>query len=357
MSFHNTSQKHDLAGKRIIVTGAGLAGLAFACAIERYWPAHHPKPKLVIYERSAKELDRSHAGYTMGIRAESGLLALKQLGLLDTALRATTVGANGADKAPTFWASNWKPIFDPSSFSMFNETVDGMPKSGIRLVRYVLRDMLLDALSADTEVHWGSGCQKTRILPDGKVQVELAKGTTDTGDLLVAADGANSSVRNLLLPDENLEYTGAVCFLGTSRFAEGKPELLKHKWGMNISGQGVPFLTLYVIFFPIAIFSFQPCADLHAAQSTHIPVSGASATDPLSHATASKASRPLNAATRSSTKSAREARCSMNLSANSSTPQTPKRYKSSAPCTSTRSRTRRSCRMPTLLSLVMRIIL
>ena len=238
------SQKHELAGKRIIVTGAGLAGLAFACAIDQVWPQQHPKPTVVVYERSAKELDRSHGGYTMGIRAESGLLALKQLGLLDVALRSSSVGTNGTDKAPTFWTGNWKPILDPSSFSMFNETEDGMPKSGIRLVRYVLRDILLNALPAETEVHFQRGCQTPRVLPNGKIQVELSDGTTDEGDLLVAADGSSSSVRTMLLPDQKPEYTGAVCFIGTSRFPEGKPELLRHKWGMNISGQGVPFLTL-----------------------------------------------------------------------------------------------------------------
>lgn len=244
----SSSQKQELPGKRIIVTGAGLAGLAFACAIDQYWPVQDPRPQVVIYERSAKELDRSHAGYTMGIRAESGLLALKQLGLLDNALQASTVGANGADKAPTFWSSDWKTMFDPSSFAMFNEFEDGMPKSGIRLVRYVLRDMLLNALSVGTEVHWGNGCQTTRILPDGRTQIELSNGSTDEADLLVAADGSNSKVRTMLLPEEKLEYTGAVCFLGTSRFPDGKPELLAHKWGMNISGKGVPFLTLYVLF-------------------------------------------------------------------------------------------------------------
>ena len=78
--------------------------------------------------------------------------------------------------------------------------------------------------------------------------IELADGSTDEADLLVAADGSNSKVRIMLLPEERLEYTGAVCFLGTSRFPDGKPELLAHKWGMNISGKGVPFLTLYVLF-------------------------------------------------------------------------------------------------------------
>jgi len=239
-----TLQKHDLAGKRIIVTGAGLAGMAFARAMELSWPSKHPKPEIIIYERSTKVLKPGHEGYTMGIKEVSGLRALDRIGLLDIALSNSTVGANGIPQVPTIWKNDWKPMLelkDPSSEKQFR-----IPAIGIRLVRHVLRSILMDALPSDTKVHWEKGCESVNVLEGGRVRVNLSDGSSDECDLLVAADGASSNVRSALLPDNTLEYAGAVCFQGTSRFPSGKPELLEKKWGMNISGSNLAFLTFPV---------------------------------------------------------------------------------------------------------------
>lgn len=236
-------QKHHLAGKRIIVAGAGLAGLAFARALEQDWPQEHPRPEVVMYERSSKILDRGREGYTMGIKSESGLQALKKLGLLDAALRSSTTGVNRSPQFPTFWTKAWRPMFEVPTPSKPKE---GLPSHGIRLVRHVLRQILLDGLPAETKVHWEKGCESAHVLSDGRVQVSLSNGSTEECDLLIAADGANSNIRSCLLPHDTLDFAGAICFLGTSRFPSGKPDLLKEKWGMNISGEGIAFLTFPV---------------------------------------------------------------------------------------------------------------
>jgi len=44
------------------------------------------------------------------------------------------------------------------------------------------------------------------------VQLSFADGTTSECDLLVVADGANSKLRNALLPQETIRYAG-VCML------------------------------------------------------------------------------------------------------------------------------------------------
>jgi 2-polyprenyl-6-methoxyphenol hydroxylase-like FAD-dependent oxidoreductase len=236
-------QKHDLAGKRIIVTGAGLAGMAFARAMHQNWPSEHPKPEIVIYERSSKVLKPGHEGYTMSIKKESGLHALDRIGLLDAALSSSTVGSNGIQQLPTIWANDWRPMLeikDPPP------TQDHIPKSGIRIVRHVLRQILVDGLPSDTNVHWGKGCDSVDIIKDGRVRVNLSDGSSDECDLLVAADGVNSNVRSALLPEDALNYAGAICWQGTSRFPSGKPALLAKKWGINISGSGVAFLNFPV---------------------------------------------------------------------------------------------------------------
>jgi 2-polyprenyl-6-methoxyphenol hydroxylase-like FAD-dependent oxidoreductase len=236
-------QKHDLAGKRIIVAGAGLAGMAFARAMNQNWPSEHPKPEIIIYERSPKTLKPGREGYTMSIKKESGLQALDRIGLLDAALSSSTVGSNGIQQLPTIWANDWRPMLD---FKDSPPTQDRIPTSGIRIVRHVLRQILVDGLPSDTKVHWKKGCDSVDIIEGGKVRVNLSNGSSDECDLLVAADGVNSNVRSALLPNDVLNYAGAICWQGTSKFPSGKPGLLQKKWGINISGSGVAFLNFPV---------------------------------------------------------------------------------------------------------------
>ncbi|KAH7085510.1 hypothetical protein BKA63DRAFT_574727 [Paraphoma chrysanthemicola] len=236
-------QKHNLAGKRIIVSGAGLSGLAFVCAFERYWPQDHPKPELVIYERSSAVLDRAREGYTMNIKPESGLHALEELGLLKAALNSSTVGTNGIQPLPTFWTKEWKPMLDLNTPEKLKQASQGKGNTTIRLVRHVLRDTLLDSVPAHIRIHWERGCSSAQVLEGGRMRIDLNDGSSDECDLLIAADGANSKIRSVLLPEEILNYTGANCIMGTSRFPSGKPGILREKWGMSISGCGVPFLT------------------------------------------------------------------------------------------------------------------
>jgi 2-polyprenyl-6-methoxyphenol hydroxylase-like FAD-dependent oxidoreductase len=49
---------------------------------------------------------------------------------------------------------------------------------------------------------------------DEKVTAIFADGTSDTGDLLIGADGANSTVRKLLLPSYKPQYAGYVAYRG-----------------------------------------------------------------------------------------------------------------------------------------------
>ncbi|TLD04204.1 hypothetical protein E2P81_ATG10607 [Venturia nashicola] len=222
MSYTNM-KKHDLAGKRIIVSGAGLAGMAFARALERSWPQEHPKPELVIYERSSKVLPAD---------------PLDDLGLLDLALSNSTVGAGGTQQLPTLWDKNWQQMLDPNTPTKSNERI---PSYGVRLARHTLRQMLLDAMPSNTNVQWEKGCDSVEVIDGGRVHITLSDGSTDECDLLVAADGANSKVRSSLLPGRTLDYVGAIIVQGTSRFPKGKPHPVNKKWGITMGG-GVAFL-------------------------------------------------------------------------------------------------------------------
>nr|POE94416.1 fad-dependent monooxygenase nscc [Quercus suber] len=225
--------KHALAGKRIVVAGAGIAGLAFVRALDRAWPTSDPKPEVVLYERSTEHQDVRRNGYTMGIKG-FGLEALRDLDLFDDAVKKST-----ASSMPTIWSRGWTTLLEPGAAGIKKGA--STPHS-YRLVRHVLRDLLVDALPESQTVNWELGCESARVLGDGRVEVKLSNGAIDTCDLLIAADGANSKIRQALLPHATLEFAGAVCCIATSRFPAGKPGVLKEKWGILLSGLGSPFL-------------------------------------------------------------------------------------------------------------------
>ncbi len=77
------TEKHAIAGKRIAVAGAGIAGTAFALALEQACRLHRisPMPVIQLFERDASATARAGLGYSLSLRNDSGLAGL-------------TVGAN-----------------------------------------------------------------------------------------------------------------------------------------------------------------------------------------------------------------------------------------------------------------------
>jgi len=65
--------------------------------------------------------------------------------------------------------------------------------------RIVLHRILTTGL--DDIIHYGHRYETSETLPTGKVRVKFTNGEIAEGDLLVAADGINSSIRKHLLPE------------------------------------------------------------------------------------------------------------------------------------------------------------
>jgi protoporphyrinogen oxidase len=55
MEGETTKRTHFVAGKTIVVAGAGISGLSFAIALRQRWPSSETPPKIIIYERDAEE--------------------------------------------------------------------------------------------------------------------------------------------------------------------------------------------------------------------------------------------------------------------------------------------------------------
>lgn len=234
-----------LAGKKIIVAGAGIAGLSFTIALRKQWSAlisslgsSLAPLTIIIYEREPKKLTTDPEGYSVSIRSDpysGGIQALSKLGLLEPMLRVSLTGIQTDNGGFAIWDKNWNEILklkprlsDPN-----------LPGPSMRIARKALRQILIDAVSPGDVIHWGISCTGVVQLDNGKVQVQCSNGEMDECDILIAADGANSKIRAGIRPSDILSFAGAVCIAGQAIFPDGIPAPLNRDWGTVIGAGGV----------------------------------------------------------------------------------------------------------------------
>ncbi|PGH02257.1 hypothetical protein AJ80_08882 [Polytolypa hystricis UAMH7299] len=225
------------AGKKIIIIGGGVAGLAFAISLRKQWPDGSAFPEIVVYERDNKELSIGREGYSISIRGDArsgGLQALEKMGLSDTATQQA-VSQSGVDGSGGFmmWDLQWNTLLGLGN------------QPGIRITRDTLRRVMIDAALSIPEVHirWGTACSDVK-LEDGIVTVVLPDGNVDQADILIAADGASSKIRVSVRPDDKLSFAGAVLISGSSNFPSGQvPAPVDRNWGLVLGGGGTGFFT------------------------------------------------------------------------------------------------------------------
>lgn len=227
------------AGKRIVVAGAGIAGLAFAVALRKQWAAMPPSltpPVITLYERDPKDFGVEREGYSISIRSDgnsAGLQALQKLGLLDTMLSQSITGIQKDPGTFCLWDKEWKEILRAKA-----STPKTLPVPGMRIKRNVLRKNLIEAVNANDEIRWGTTCTGAVKLSNGKIGVQLSNGQLDECDLVVAADGSGSKIRSSFRPDDKLSFTGAVSIAGKSTFKDNIPPPVNRDWGLYLPGTG-----------------------------------------------------------------------------------------------------------------------
>lgn len=227
-----------LAGKKIIVAGAGVAGLAFVVSLRSMWKDDLGKsPHITHYEREHGQPDLSREGYSISIRSDemsAGVQALQQMKILD-ALLDVGIARKGNERGYFgLWSLDWRRLV-----RVRDEAPRGLPTSGIRIARTKMRRVLVQAAAKHRDIVWGVACTAALPTTDGCIRVRLSNGKEDACDILVVADGANSKLRACVRPDDKLDFAGPISISAISRFSGSPPKPVDRDWGIVPSGQGV----------------------------------------------------------------------------------------------------------------------
>lgn len=203
---------------RLIVMGGGIAGAGAALAL------HKAGFDVTVYEAHPDSAEDIGAFLTL---ASNGMRSLAQL---DASAAVTAIG------------------FPLTSMRVLDDTGAEMAqvplgKAGTPHLRYrcLRRGDLNTALQTEV-TRRGIGIRHGRRLvsvedgPDA-VTAHFTDGTTASGDLLIGADGLNSTVRRLISPDARPGYAGQHVFYGYTGDAsgDGRPETITMVRGSSVA--------------------------------------------------------------------------------------------------------------------------
>ncbi|HEU5384237.1 MAG TPA: FAD-dependent monooxygenase, partial [Ktedonobacteraceae bacterium] len=209
----------------VLVVGGGLGGLCLAQGLRQAGVS------VAVYERDATPEIRRQ-GYRLHIDAR-GANALRSC-LPPHLFEMFTATASPPGHQITVMDKHLRklrvigsPTVDVSSPAPFSAGVD----------RLTLREILLADL--DGIVSFGKEFQQYQQQTDGSVQASFADGSVASGDVLVAADGVHSRIRQQLLPQATLVDTGTRCIYGKVELLEATrpliPDVLYHGFTAAVS--------------------------------------------------------------------------------------------------------------------------
>ena len=206
---------------RILIVGAGIAGLTAALALLR--EGH----EVTVYEQ-APQLAELGAGVQVSANGSRVLFAL---GLEDAIRR---VWCEPAGKEIRLWntGETWK-LFDLGAESVARY---GAPYFMIH--RADLHGVLIDAVQALSPDAIRLDARATDFADDGEaVTLSLASGERVAGDAVIGADGVHSRIRSALVGDDRPEFTGCMAWRGLVP-VEKLPAHMRRPVGVNWVGPG-----------------------------------------------------------------------------------------------------------------------
>jgi len=175
---------------KVLIVGAGIAGLALAKALERQG---------VVADLIEKQEGTPTLGASLYLPGNAAR-ALRGVGVLDEVMRV----ANRVHRQE-FYATSGR-LLNTIYLSRFW----GDDSPCLAIERNVLR-ALLEASLEKARVRYGQHPAKLEQQHDG-VLVSFASGSSERYDLVVGCDGINSSVRQHIFPGSQPRYCGQVCW-------------------------------------------------------------------------------------------------------------------------------------------------
>jgi len=166
---------------RVLISGAGIAGLTVAYWLQRYGFAP------TIVERAPSLLT---GGYKIDVRG-TALQVLRRMGIHDAVVAAST------DMQGALLVDKDGKVINEMSGDAFGHRVG----EDLEIVRGTLCQILMDHIS-DAEFIFGDSIQAISQASDG-VQVEFKKNRPREFDLVIGADGLHSNVRGIVFGDES----------------------------------------------------------------------------------------------------------------------------------------------------------
>lgn len=188
-----------IQNKKIAIVGGGPGGLTLARLLQMKGAG------VKVYERDFNKEVRVQ-GATLDLHEGSGLEAIRRAGLMDAFKLNYRPGADKmriADHHATiFYDQHAEEHEEAFGENFFRPEIDRGP----------LRKMLLESLQPGTVVWDSQFLSMSKV--DNTWRLEFKNGTSAMADIVIGADGANSSIRSFLTPVKPF-YSGITIVEGT----------------------------------------------------------------------------------------------------------------------------------------------
>ncbi len=207
---------------RVMVIGAGLGGLTLANGLSR------AGVEVVVHERDPEPEARAQGARVhiddRGVQALRACLPSEQFEFFRATVGRPSKSLCEVGEVDGRWAILGR-------YQFFG--AEGVPDSvrpGWPVSRQLLRRTLLSGIGG--HVRFGKELLRYELPPAGGVRAYFADGSTDSGNVLVGADGIGSPVRGQYLPyarvvDTGMRWLGGKTPMTTDVLATGLPDLIE----------------------------------------------------------------------------------------------------------------------------------
>ncbi|CVL08432.1 uncharacterized protein FMAN_05174 [Fusarium mangiferae] len=207
---------------RVCIVGGGLAGSLLANGLI------NNGVDTIVFERDEESLKRDGYQIRLGDPALIGLASCLTDSQLESIVQRLGKYSGSSKTAPSICNTRFQTILDLSALPTYSKS------SAIN--RVVLRDLLLEPVVAKGKVKFGKQFSHYEIVENGSdgnesVKVNFKDGSSEYGDILIAADGSGSKVNKQIGAKNLVDMKSHLAFLSKgnatkTRLRELPPRLL-----------------------------------------------------------------------------------------------------------------------------------